>query len=155
MNDWLPFSTWPRRNVHERLPNKRAASELLATLDPVIESGAAMMTSAYLMTIALSSLFFMLGWLTYRYVPGVGRNGFFGIRTPWALESNDNWTYANRHGGLAIMAGALCMAFLSVLILPFVSAGVAGLAVTTIMVSCVSLAVLWTLNRCRPRNPKR
>jgi uncharacterized membrane protein len=106
------------------------------------------------MAITLSSLLFLVGWLTYRYVPGAGRNGFFGIRTPWALESDDNWKYANRQGGLAIMVAALCMAFLSILILPFVSAGFGSLAVTAIMVCCVSLATLWTLNRCQSRNPK-
>ncbi len=49
----------------------------------------------------IGALFIALG----NYLPKNARNYSFGIRTPWALDDDENWTRTNRVGSVCLMAG--------------------------------------------------
>lgn len=56
---------------------------------------------------AAGALVFVTGAL----LPKIGRNWFFGIRTPWTLSSNDDWIRTHRFGRpLFMAAGAVILA---------------------------------------------
>lgn len=43
------------------------------------------------------------------YLPRVPRNYTFGIKTPWALDSDQNWRLTHRFGGMATMLMGLAL----------------------------------------------
>lgn len=57
-------------------------------------------------TIGIGILFILIG----NYLTQVKSNFLMGIRTPWTLSSDDNWTKTHRLGGITfILAGILFM----------------------------------------------
>lgn len=69
--------------------------------------------SVKLIPIAVSLLFIVIGNL----LNSIKANYFIGFRTPWALESEDNWRKTNALGS-KVMFGAGILMLLMVLILP-------------------------------------
>jgi uncharacterized membrane protein len=74
---------------------------------------------------AMGLFFAFLGNLFYSVKP----NYFVGIRTPWALENEDNWRRTHQLAGKLWFAGGLISALLT-LILPFVIAVFVFMAIT-------------------------
>lgn len=79
---------------------------------------------------SLVGLFFAyIGNLFYSVKP----NYFVGIRTPWTLESDDNWRETHQLGGKLWLAGGMLMALLS-LILPPKAGTITFLAIVCIII---------------------
>ena len=62
-------------------------------------------------TLGLGFLFAVMGNL----MPKIRQNYFIGIKTPWALEDEDNWRRTHRMAGRLWFAAGLLMMLLSVL----------------------------------------
>ncbi|WP_165823797.1 SdpI family protein [Pseudochryseolinea flava] len=63
----------------------------------------------------LISLFFaFLGNVMYN----IKQNYFIGIRLPWTLDSEDNWTRTHRLAGVLWFVGGICCAALTFLVTP-------------------------------------
>lgn len=107
---------------------------------------------SYLLLGFFAGLLYLLGWLNYKYVPGMGRNAAVGFRTPWSMQSDANWQYANREAGKAMMVAGLAVLILGAPVLPFVPAGMHALASIAALVFGVSAAALWTQHRCQRRD---
>jgi len=66
-----------------------------------------------------SSIFMILGILLIvlgNYLPTVQQNYFIGIRTPWSLENEENWTKTNQLGGKLFFACGLLVILFSLLL---------------------------------------
>ncbi len=81
-------------------------------------------------------MFLTLG-LAWAYIgnlmPSMKPNYFVGIRTPWTLESENNWRATHNLGGKIWFIGGILLAILC-LILPASKATIAFLSITTIIV---------------------
>jgi uncharacterized membrane protein len=80
-------------------------------------------------------MFFTLG-LAWAYIgnlmPSMKPNYFVGIRTPWTLESEDNWRATHNLGGKIWFIGGILLAVLC-LILPASKTIIAFISITTII----------------------
>jgi uncharacterized membrane protein len=59
----------------------------------------------YVVPFAIGVLFLVIG----NYMGKIKPNWFVGVRTPWALSSEDNWNRTNRFGGKMMMLCGLLM----------------------------------------------
>jgi uncharacterized membrane protein len=80
----------------------------------------------------LGGLFVVLGFL----LPRTKRNPFFGVRTAFALASDENWARTNRVGGWTMILGGI-VAVVAGLV------GVPAVAVAAILTSAI-LPALWS-----------
>jgi uncharacterized membrane protein len=69
-------------------------------------------------------------------LPRTRRNPFFGVRTPFALASDENWARTHRVGGYAMTIGGVVVLFAGL-------AGLPRLAVIALIVTLV-IPVLWS-----------
>ncbi len=98
---------------------------LRAALSPLPNLGSAIW-------VLLGAMFVVLGLL----LPRTKRNPFFGVRTAFALASDENWARTNRVGGWAMVAGGVVA----------LAAGLVGLpavAVAAILASAI-VPALWS-----------
>ncbi len=58
--------------------------------------------------LSMTALFLLMG----NYMQTIKPNYFLGIRTPWTLESEENWRKTHRFGGRLWVAGSLVMLIL-------------------------------------------
>ena len=97
----------------------------------------AIIHSSLLGSMKMSSnlIFFTLG-LAWAYIgnlmPSMKPNYFIGIRTPWALENEDNWRVTHRLGGKIWFTGGLLLAILC-LVLPAAKTIIVFISVTAII----------------------
>ncbi len=63
----------------------------------IIKEGSSL--AGLLISVPLGILFIILG----NYMPRVRQNYFFGIRTPWALNDENNWQKTHRMGGFVFI----------------------------------------------------
>jgi uncharacterized membrane protein len=80
--------------------------------------------------ILLGVFFILLG----NYIQTVKPNYFVGIRTPWALENQDNWRYTHRLGGKTMVICGI-VASLAAVLVPAQIAGKIFFASVIIMVA--------------------
>lgn len=92
---------------------------------------------------------FVIGWVTYRYAPAVGRNPWFGFNSDWAMETNDNWARANRLAGQAFMMAAVALAPTALLFMQALPRAVAPAAVIIAMLVNGAVGLRWVVKRCR------
>ena len=72
------------------------------------------------------------------YLPTVRQNYFIGIRTPWSLENEDNWTKTNKLGGKLFFAcGVLVVLFSFLLKGPMLVSATTVIVVTSALVSII------------------
>ncbi|MEM7076988.1 MAG: SdpI family protein [Pseudomonadota bacterium] len=81
---------------------------------------------------AIAVLFIGIG----NYINKATRNFFFGIRTPWALASDEVWAKTNRFGGWAFSLFGVCALVFSVTL------SGATLVVTTISVGVILIVAI-------------
>ena len=92
---------------------------------------------------------FIVGWVTYRYAPAVGRNPWFGFNTDWAMASHDNWERANRLAGQAFMMAAVALAPTSLLFMQAIPETAAPAAVIIGMLVNGAVGLRWVVKNCR------
>ena len=71
--------------------------------------------------ILIGALFIALG----NYMPKNARNYSFGVRTPWALDDDENWTHTNRVGSICFMVSGAVTLLTGLLTLKKTGAGTA------------------------------
>ncbi|HSN17548.1 MAG TPA: SdpI family protein [Gammaproteobacteria bacterium] len=96
-----------------------------------------------------SCCLFLMGWVTYRYAPMVGRNPWFGFITDWAMQTHDNWERANRLAGQAFMMTAVALVPTSLLFMQAIPQGAAPAAVIIGMLVNGAVGLRWVVKNCR------
>ena len=91
----------------------------------------------------------LVGWMTYRYAPAVGRNPWFGFVTDWAMETHDNWERANRLAGQAFMMTAVTVVPTALLFMQAIPRAAAPAAVIIAMLVNGGVGLRWVVKRCR------
>ena len=78
--------------------------------------------------IAMGLCFAALSYPLYKGM--VKMNHFYGVRTPRAFASEENWYRMNRYGGKLLMIWSVCLALFGLIVLlsPFASVGQAMMA---------------------------
>lgn len=71
--------------------------------------------------VIVMSVIGLMGIGTGNYLVTVKQNFFIGIRTPWALSSEENWNRTQRMGGRCMMIGGVAALVLALLGLPIVA----------------------------------
>ena len=107
------------------------------------------MLDAYVATGFVSAALLLMGWVTYRYAPELGRNPWFGFGTDWAQATEGNWLKANRLAGQGFMMTAVAVVPTSLLFMTAVPAEMAPLAVILATLLNGAVGLRWVLKRCR------
>lgn len=107
------------------------------------------MFSAYIAMGFVSVALLGAGWVTYRYMPAVGRNPWFGFATDWALATEGNWAQANRLAGQAFMMTGVAVVPTSLLFMQPIPQEVAPAAVIIAMLVNGAVGLRWVTKRCR------
>ena len=98
-------------------------------------------------TLGLGFLFAVMGNL----MPKIRQNYFIGIKTPWALEDEDNWRRTHRMAGRLWFAAGLLMMLLSVL--PKILTGsILGIALAMALVPYIYSYSLFRSKRMKGEN---
>lgn len=111
---------------------------LLAVYLIYISKGGSFKNPAYLFAL-LGLLFVILG----NYLQTVRANYFFGIRTPWTLESETVWKKTHRLGGRLWMAGGLLIMLLCLVLQNNKALGILFTIIIIIMsITCVAYSYI-------------
>lgn len=92
---------------------------------PVISFGGSIILYAYTLKLIPNVSTFILGFVALifivigNYLPKCEHNYFIGVKTPWALASEENWKVTHRFAGPLWVVCGLVMLVVSVLQLPF------------------------------------
>ncbi len=87
------------------------------------------------------TVFFILGLtliILGNYIPTVKQNYFIGIRTPWSLKNEDNWTKTNQLGGKLFFATGILVVIFSLLL-----EGSKLITLTTVLVIASAIASIF------------
>lgn len=107
------------------------------------------MLNAYVAIGFVCAALFLMGWLTYRFAPEVGRNPWFGFGTDWAQATEGNWLKANRLAGQGFMMTAVAVVPTALLFMAAVPAELAPLAVILATLPNGAVGLRWVLKGCR------
>lgn len=99
-------------------------------------------------TLGLGFLFAVMGNL----MPKIRQNYFIGIKTPWALEDEDNWRRTHRMAGRLWFAAGLLMMLLSVLPKEILTGSILGLASAMALVPYIYSYSLFRSKRMKGEN---
>ncbi len=88
------------------------------------------------MFVFLGILYMLLG----NWLPKVGHNYSFGIRTPWTLNDEENWHATHRLGGKTFTAAGQLMIILALLCIKFRTVALIAMIAVTVVSVCVPLA---------------
>jgi hypothetical protein len=107
------------------------------------------MLNAYVAVGFVCAALFLVGWVTYRYAPEVGRNPWFGFGTDWAQATEGNWLKANRLAGQGFMMTAVAVAPTALLFMTVMPAELAPVAVIVATLLNCAVGLRWVVSRCR------
>lgn len=99
-------------------------------------------------TLGLGFLFAVMGNL----MPKIRQNYFIGIKTPWALEDEDNWRRTHRMAGRLWFAAGLLMMLLNVLPKEILTGSILGLASAMALVPYIYSYSLFRSKRMKGEN---
>ena len=99
-------------------------------------------------TLGLGFLFAVMGNL----MPKIRQNYFIGIKTPWALEDEDNWRRTHRMAGRLWFAAGLLMMLLSVLPKEILTGSILGIALAMALAPYIYSYSLFRSKRMKGEN---
>lgn len=99
-------------------------------------------------TLGLGILFAVIGNL----MPKIRQNYFIGIKTPWALEDEDNWRRTHRMAGRLWFAAGLSMMLLCVLPKEFLTACILAIVLAIALLPYVYSYALFRSKRTKGEN---